>query len=241
MKKIISYLLISISCLFLCGCSSYPDLTTEEQELVAEYAAGVLLKHSEASGNRLVDVEDTDVIEESEVLPEEKEEEIPEEPVVEPPKDDTPVIDNTEIITEECTYPINSALGVDVLSVQSNGYEIRDSYADESSAFFALDAAEGCKLLVMKYIVTNNTDSAVEMNMLSQDTSYKVALDGAKYKFALSTMLLDDLSTYVGTLAAGESVELVLISEWSEEEIQNITNLTLYLVNGDISGAYPVQ
>lgn len=245
MKKVIAYLLICICCLGLCGCTSFPSYSSEDMDLVAEYAAGLLLQHSATSDNRLVDVEDSFLV--IEEIEEEKNDEpvedIPEEKPVEEPEvipEETPVIDNTEP-TEETLYPINDLMGVGLLSVQANGYEIKDSYPDGSGAFFALDAGEGCKLVVMKYTLINNTDSNVDINMLESNVSYKVALDGNGYKYALSTMLLDDLSTYVGTLQSGNSVELVLISEWKEEEINNITNLTLYIKNGDMSGKYSVQ
>ena len=54
-------------------------------------------------------------------------------------------------------------------------------------------------------------------------------------------MLLDDLSTYVGTIGAGSSAELVLISEWSEELLSNISNPILYIKNGEVTGQYPLQ
>lgn len=243
MKKVISHLLICICCFGFCGCTSFPNYSAEDMDLVAEYASGLLVQHSVISDNRLVNVEEALL-----TLNEEKEktdeivEEIPEEIIEEPEvvPEETPVIDNAELV-EETTYPINVLMGLDALSVQSNGFEIKESYPDGSGAFFALDAGDGCKLVVMKYTITNNTDSSVDIDMLESKVSYKVSLDGNGYKYALSTMLLDDLATYVGSLEPGNSVELVLISEWKEEEINNITDLTLYIKNDSLSGKYFVQ
>lgn len=248
MKKVISYFLICICCLGMCGCTSFPNLTDADMDLVAEYAAGLLLQYSATSDNRLVDVEEALLVME-EVKEEETKEPVEETPVEEPEElveepevapNEPPIVDDTEL-TEEITYPINDLMGVDVLSVQYGGYEIKDSYPDGSGVFFALDAGDGCKLVVLKYTLTNNTDSNVDINMLEKNVSYKVSLDGNGYRYALSTMLLDDLSTYVGTLESENSVELVLISEWKEEEINNITNLTLYIKNGDMTGKYSLQ
>lgn len=243
MKKVISYLLLCICCFGLCGCTEYPNMSEADLDLVAEYAAGLLLQNSATAENRLMDVEEALL-----ALEAEKEEEIPEEPAEEPVEEpeettqpETPVIDKTEQIEETPIAPINDAMGVDLLTVQFNGYEIKDSYPDGSGAFFALDAGEGNKLLVVKLTLTNNTDSSVDINMLDNNVSYKVSLDGSGYKFALSTMLLDDLSTYVGTLGAGNTVELVLISEWKEEELANVSNPSLYIKNGERSGSYSIQ
>ena len=249
MKKVISYLMIGICCFMLCGCTKYPNMKQEDYDLVAEYAAGLLLKYSETSDNRLMNIDEAnDILTLEEAIEEEIEEteETEEEPVVESEETieesveetDTPVIDKSEQ-EEVVSAPIGETMGMDMLSIQLNGYEIKDSYPDESGAFFALDAGEGNKLLVAKVILINTSDSSVDINMLEQNISYKISLDGNGYKFALSTMLLDDLSTYVGTIGSGNSVELVLISEWDEELLNNISNPTLYIKNGELTGKYP--
>lgn len=246
MKKVISYLMIGICCFMLCGCTKYPNMKQEDYDLVAEYAAGLLLKYSETADNRLMNIDEaTDMLIFEEAIEEEQEEQ-EEESVVETEEvieesveeTDTPVIDKSEQ-EEVVSVPIGEAMGMDMLSIQLNGYEIKDSYPDEGGAFFALDAGEGNKLLVVKVILINTSDSSVDINMLEQNISYKVSLDGSGYKFALSTMLLDDLSTYVGTIGSGNSVELVLISEWNEELLNNISNPTLCIKNGELTGKYP--
>lgn len=249
MKKVISYFIMCISCFaLLSGCASYPNLTDEEMDLVAEYAAGLLLQHSEKADNRLMKVEDALLVLESEKQEEaekptvEKEEE-PEKPQEETPdkpeEPDTPVTDNTQ--QEVVSGPMNEVLGLSNFTLASNGYEIKDSYPDGAGAFFALDATDGNKLLVMKYTLSNNGTESAAVDMLSSSSKFRVSLDGNGYKHAMSTMLLDDLSTYVGNIASGATVELVLISEWKEEELSNMSNLTLYISNGELSGKYPVE
>ena len=58
MKKVISYLMIGICCFMLCGCTKYPNMKQEDYDLVAEYAAGLLLKYSESSDNRLMSIDE---------------------------------------------------------------------------------------------------------------------------------------------------------------------------------------
>jgi len=245
MKKVVSYLIIGICCFVLCGCTKYPNMKQEDYDLVAEYAAGLLLKYSEKADNRLVEIEEAYLELETK---EEIQEEVSEEPAIEeeesqevPIEPETPIKDNTEQNEEVSLVPIEEVMGMDNLSVLINGYEIKSSYPDASGTFFAMDASEGNKLLVAKITLINNTESGIDVNMLEQNISYKVSLDGNGYKFALSTMLLDDLSTYVGTIGAGSSVELVLISEWNEELINNISNPVLYIKNGELTGRYPLQ
>ena len=249
MKKVISYVLISMCCFMLCGCTEYPSMSDADLDLVAEYAAGILLQNSSTAQNRLMDIEEALLILEEEAQQEQGKEEEPveeleeeQEEIVEPDLSETPVKDLAENVEEDIpSAPINNALGVDSLDVEINGYEIKDSYADGIGAFIALDAKEGHKLFVTKIILTNNTDSAIEVNMLELSTSFKISLDGNGYKYVLSTMLPDDLSTYIGKLGVGEVTELVLISEWKEEELDNITNPTLHIKNGENAGFYSIQ
>ncbi len=243
MKKIISYLLIGICCVGLTGCGSFPEMTASDQKLIAEYAAGILLQHSEKADNRLTKVDETTVLEE--VEPEQPEEKPSvEELQEENDNNDIPVIDKTQENTQEenvVSLPLNQTIGLDNLMIQSNGYEICDAYSEGGSGYFTLDASDGCKLVVLKYTLTNQTQETVEINMLNTSAKYKVALDGNGYKYALSTMLLDDMSTYVGSVQAGEMVDVVLISEWTESEVNNMSNLTLYIENGAMIGTYPVE
>ena len=247
MKKIISYLMICICCLSLCGCGNYPAMSDSDYDLVAEYAAGLLLEKSTTSGNRLMDVEDA-----LQLLEQEKQEEVVEETVeetvIEPEeekeeinKEEPTVIDKTESIVEVPAAPVNEAMGISALTVQFTGIEIKDSYPDGGSGFFALDAKEGNKLLVARVELINNTDSDVSVNMLENNVSFKVSLDGNGYKYAMSTLLLDDLSTYVGTIQPGKTVEVVLLSEWKESELSEMTNPYIYVKGAELSGSYPMQ
>ena len=245
MKKVISYLMICRCCFMLCGCTEYPNMKQEDYDLVAEYTAGLLLKYSKTADNRLMNIEEAYLeleTEEEKIVEEEVPEEVVEEEVPEEPTEpETPVIDNTEQNEEVSMVPIQEAMGLGDLSIAINGYEIKDSYPDSGEMFFALDAGEGNKLLVVKIALMNNTDSNIDINMIEQNITYKVSLNGSGYKFALSTMLLDDLSTYVGTIDSGSSAELVLISEWSEELLNSMSNPMLSIKNGELSGQYSIQ
>ncbi len=245
-KRMIKFLLIMmIGCFGLCGCGSFPNLTANEQQLIAEYAAGILLQNSEASSNRLTDIEGV-ILEKEELIPEEPdvEPEHKEEPVVDEDnnQDEVPVIDNTVDNETEMlpSMPMNELLGLETLRIQSNGYYATKSYS-EDGGFFALDASRGCQLVVINYSITNIGQETVEVDMMNTATSYKITLNGETYKSALSTMLLNDMTTYVGSIPAGETINVVLLSEWNEEEANNISNLGVRIYNNEQQGTYPVS
>lgn len=214
MKKIKILLCgIGIACI-LSGCGRTVELTEEENEIITEYAVGLLLKYDKYYSNHLVELsdleEETDVEEESpeEALPEEEPE------VEEADIADTPVIDVTE---EAQASTIEEFYGVEGVAFQYAGYDLKDEYPDmtEDSAelAFVMDATDGMKLLVLKFQAVNLNGVETELNMLNYGTKIRVIVNEESPKGALSTMLLNDIQTYRGVIGAGESEELVAVIE----------------------------
>ena len=71
----------------------------------------------------------------------------------------------------------------------------------------------------------------MNLDMLSLGTKFKISLNGASPKYALTTMLENDLASYIGTIPAGGSENLVLICEMKEEEAGAIETLRLSMRN----------
>lgn len=230
MKKIRILLCgIGIACI-LTGCGQTVELTEEENEIITEYAVGLLLKYDKYYSNHLVQLEEyeeeTDSTEaepmEEEMFPEE--ETLPEES----PEPDTPVIDATE---EPQVSTIEEFYGIEGIAFQYTGYELRDEYPEvtEESAelAFVMDASDGMKLLVLKFQGINLNGMETELNMMNYGTKIRVAVNGESPKSALSTMLLNDLQTYKGIIGAGEPVELAVVVEVPDGT--NVENLSIIL------------
>ncbi|MBP3476810.1 MAG: hypothetical protein J6K48_10960 [Lachnospiraceae bacterium] len=219
MKKI-SILLcgIGIGCV-LTGCGKkMPELTAEENQMIAEYAVGVLLKYDKSYNNRLVDTSAYEVKEEEEI-PEQTEEIAKEEQAKTDPVEDTEVIDVSQ---DEETMPatIESYYGIQDVTFQYTGYELANSYpsaAEGEDLFFAMDATEGTELLVLKFTAINTSGGDVTLNMIEHGARFRVSVNGEAGKGALATMLLNDLQTYDDVIPAGSSVELVSIVEVPQE------------------------
>lgn len=214
MKKI-SILLcgISIACV-LTGCGKkMPELTEEENQMIAEYAAGMLLKYDKGYNNRLVDTSAYEVTEED--ISEQTEEMAEEEQTKAEPVEETEVIDVSQ--DEETVFStIEAYYGIQDVTFQYTGYELTDSYpsaAEGEDLFFAMDATEGTELLVLKFTAINTSNSDVALNMIEHGARFRVSVNGEAGKGALATMLLDDLQTYDDVISAGSSVELVSIVE----------------------------
>lgn len=225
-------ILLCVSC--LTGCGSFPNLTDEEQDIIAEYAADLLIKYTANSPNRLTDT--TGVVAQTPEPIEEEKPVVEEEVVEEVPQNDAEVLDSTSQEMQEATSTyatIADALLLQGVMVDYQEYSILDSYPDGGESYFSLDATSGSKLLVLRFNITNNSSESIALDFMESSTRFKVSLDGMGYKNTLATMLLDDLSTYVGTIPAGGMEEVVLITEWKEEDLNNISALTFYIKNND--------
>ena len=212
MKKV-SVLLCGLTvALLTAGCGEMPDLTQEETDLIAEYAAGILLKYDKDQVNRLVDIP---IVEEDEVElePEETEEEQTE------PEDEesTAVVDvSQDEETEPTVSSVEQYYGVPNVMITYTGYEVADSYppsTEEEDLVFSMDASAGKQLLVLKFNAQNLSGEDQNLNMLGYGARFRVSVNGESSKGALATMLVNDMQTYNDVIPAGVAVELVSIVE----------------------------
>ncbi len=207
-----------------------PELTQEENEVITEYAVGLLLKYDKNYNSHLVEVSEEE--EEPEEPPVEEEQPVPEEeqePENVPP--DTPVIDATE---EAMASSIEEFYGISGFAFQYTGYDLKQEYPDMAEdgadAFFAMEATPGTQLLVLKFQVVSQNGADTELNMLDHDVRMRIKINADMTKNALSTMLLNDIQTYKGTVAADGSTQLVAITEVPEGT--SVQNISITLRNG---------
>ncbi|MCM1175158.1 MAG: hypothetical protein NC341_08905 [Blautia sp.] len=216
MKKIkILLASIGIACV-LAGCGRTVELTEEENEIITEYAVGLLLKYDKYYSNHLVELS---TLEEEPAIEEEEPAEMPPEETDTEESDiaDTPVIDAAE---EAQASTIEEFYGIEGIVFQYAGYDLMDEYPDitENSAdiAFVMGATDGMKLLVLKFQAFNLSGAETGLNMSDYGTRLRIAVNGESPKSALSTMLPNDLQTYRGTIGAGETVELAAVIEVPE-------------------------
>lgn len=222
-----------------CG-NAIPSLDEQQQELVVEYAAGVLLKYDQNHESKLVEL----------TLEQEAEmtapaEEAPENPITDETEnadtdqqedalEDVTVIDNTQDIVD---VSIESFLNLDSVKITYTGCETYDFYpeqGEEEGFYFIMNATEGNKLLVLKFLTENISGTETTLDIGQRQTRFTLMVNGER-KNALTTMLLNDLAHYQGTLAPGESTELVLVCEIPDEQAGTVPTLELILKNVDDS------
>lgn len=227
-KKCRGLLLLLLGSLMLTGCGEAPyELTEDEQQLIVSYSAHVVSKFNRYQKDGLTyvpDVEESETIEETEVLQE-----------TEQPEENTEVT-NENIVAGEVTTEVEepaeettlNSVFVDMgLTFTYQGNEVTASYQEDAT--YAVNAGTGKKLLVLKVQVENQTEEAITIDNLSAGDvfSAKYEMESGKTYNAKSvmTLLLNDFTTYEGTIEPQEVVEMVIVFEIPAEttEVDAVT------------------
>lgn len=250
MKKMIPYsgLLLAGAILFSgCG-NAIPEMDEEARSMVVSYAADIVQKYdsnhpaklqtltltSEEAEPELEEASLEDAVNESEKPEETSENQTPDTERGTDSQDGAEQqIEVTDNTLENSEVTLDSFLQFNAFNFLYEGYEVDDSYPTSGTeAYFAMSATAGNKLLVLKFMANNQSQAEETLDMLQTGIRFKVQVNGES-KNALVTMLLNDFANYQGVIAAGESVELVVVSEIPEEEAGRIESLALILKNVD--------
>ena len=222
-KRIVCGALLCVMALGMTACGNeIPDLTEAESQRVGEYAAVTLLKYDANHRSRLVDPEIVIAKLEKDAAKETGRQENAQ--TEEKPAESTA----SEATSLEDFFGL--AEGV---TLTYRDYQIADSYPEDGSAddYFALDASTGKKLLILNFELTNGTDQEENVDFLSTASRYIITVNDGTRGNALTTMLPNDMSTYVETMAPGETQGLVLLLEVNEDMANGIQNISLRLKN----------
>lgn len=225
--------MLAVSLLFT-GCSNeIPELSETQQAQVVDYAAGIVRKYNKNQSIKLKSLEETQQVvqaklEAQKALDEMMANKAKEESSLQPDPE-VAVVDTPQTI--EAT--MESALKADGISITYSDYAIKDFYPDTADGmYFLMDATAGNKLLVVKFTAQNNSGADAMLDVIGTGSRFRVQVNGETKK-ALTTMLLNDLANYQGTIPAGESEELVVVCEIPEEQEGSIESLALNIRNAD--------
>lgn len=235
MKKVSILIIICFAFLLAgCGNSVLQNMSDDQMDIVGERAAITLLKYDANSKSRLVDLS---LIEETETPAAER---VPVEPMPqpetqpkpEPEKPDADIVDRTNQQNENTVSSLEAFFELpEGVVLEYSNYELLDSYQGEDNDYFSLEATEGKKLLVAHFVLRNLSPEQRNINIFEQTNSYRVTMNENYTRATLTTMLNNDLSTFIGEIASGGEKDVVLLAEIEEEQAIKIDNVRLELKN----------
>lgn len=191
------------------GCGDAPyELTDQEERIISNYSAHILSKYNKYQREGLAFV--------SFELPET---DMPEEPVPDVPETegnadlsetpDVPEPEGTEDVPAIQTATLQELFGTDSLSVSYVGARLADSYVQDE--YYALNADAGKSYLIVGIDITNIGGTDSEFNQLVSAPKFDVIVNGEVTCSSELTFLLEDFSSCESTVAAGATVETVLL------------------------------
>lgn len=233
----VSSVAMCLMILTLCGCSDdFPKLSDEQMDQAGEYAAVTLLRYDASNRSRLLSEEQIKLADERKAAWQQaantvyEEPEVPDETITAPEHGGA----NSDGIPAEPVYDNLEDYFVlpDGVSIQYTGYQLCNSYSEDEGSFFSLDATAGKEILVLKFQLKNTGISNQFVDLWNRKGSYKITVNKSYTRAQLTTMLMNDLSTFEGTIPAGSAQEVVLLTE--VEKGTDITSMTLKMKNDAI-------
>lgn len=263
MKKYRILGVLAMAVVMLTGCiDSMPEMTSDQSDMVAEYAAGLLLKYSPNYNYMLVSDDELAVALNQRALEEqmlaaetqqEDEEKADEETTQEQqtPDAEMPTEKASEEDVEETPVQMLADSGTDLVmelglaeqvSLRYQSFEICASYPKAAKGYSGIDAAEGKKLLVMHFDLENDTADKVDCQLFDYSMRLRVTVNDSVIRNAEDTTLLpDDMLSYSGTLEAGEITDVIAIAQIEEMSDRDITSLILQISSSDSSCSIKIR
>lgn len=226
-KKFIGALLGAFMVAGLAGCYEPLEITNEEMDMVAEYAAGVLVKHGTQSTEVLLDKEEQKVARQLSATPtprptlapvgtSKEETQAGDEEAVLPTVRPTPTAmpENTELTMQDFT----DLMGKGEFFFRYTDYECTSIYQGEGDLFAA--AEEGKQLIVLEFEITNQSSQAATLVLnkgAEKEFAYTLRIGSKTIKPSLTLLQEDFYTSYERKYAAGETKKGVLVFECAKE------------------------
>ena len=242
LKKYIGAILGVCMLTLFAGCYEPLDITDSEMDMVAEYAADVLVKHGTKATDTLLDREEQEEafaematptprptlapsIENKEPSGEDSQgDSSGEKPTSTPRPTATAVPDNTELTMQDLTELLDKK----EFYFEYVEYETTVLYQGAGELFAA--AGEGKQLIVLKFKVTNRSDEEATLVLnkgASKEFIYTLRVDGKTIRPSLTLLEEDFYTSYEAAYRPGETKECVLVFECDSELSPKAMTLTV--------------
>lgn len=124
---------------------------------------------------------------------------------------------------------------VDGASFTYDGAKMTTHYGTE---YYDLSPTRGYEFLEISFTLKNTSDQSIDVDTTQYGLAFKATVDGVTAK-SDQTILINDLKSFVGTVPAGESVDLVLLFQYPAGRITDLNDLSLTAEYG--GNTYPVS
>jgi len=206
---ILAALLFSLQ---ITGCGIV-NLTNQENSVIAEYIALILLKHDK---NYEPTLSYEAEIEPEELEEKEKDKQSETEPEPEEQQTEPKETENNEKPEPQETGDSNAAIsdvfkkGISLKAIDVSFYQ---SYPKNKRGVLPVEAGKGNTICVVSLKVANKDSSAVKCNFMENERSYELQVNGKTTYHAVQSLLVNDIQYLDETIKPGKSIQAVITFE----------------------------
>ena len=213
---------LAVSVLSLTGCADIKNLSEEQENEIAEYAAGVLLQNSDKYSYRLITKEEKEVTETPTPMPTSAAAQASDAPQESQPEQTAAAPeDSKKEVSLDDLYHLKG------VSILYTSYRLADKYGSSQ-----IRAEQGKKLLVAEFSLKNNSGAKKKVKLIDRrKISYQLNVDGTTYSPQIS-LLENQLDYLEATIAKGKSQKAVLVFQ-VDKNATNASSIDLSIEEGN--------
>ncbi len=230
--QVISLVLI-VSVISLTGCMDVKDMSEDKADMVAEYAAGVLLRYSDQYEHRLITKEQRSREEQPQPTASAKASATPE--VTATPESGMPSASQTgdQKASEETQEPVPE-VSLDEL-YQLKGIQVAYDSCQFTKRYgnSQIRAEKGQTLFVVTFALMNTSGSSRKVNLMDRgNIRYTLDVDGSQYEPGISMLPNGGMNNLETTIKKKKTEKAVLIFRMDQKQA-SASSITLSVEEGD--------
>ena len=214
---------LAVSVLSLTGCADIKNLSEEQENEIAEYAAGVLLQNSD----RLITKEEKEVTETPTPMPATPTPTSAVAQASDAPQESQP--EQTAAAPEDSKKEVSldDLYHLKGVSILYTSYRLADKYGSSQ-----IRAEQGKKLLVAEFSLKNNSGAKKKVKLIDRrKITYQLNVDGTTYSPQIS-LLENQLDYLEAVIAKGKSQKAVLVFQ-VDKNATNASSIDLSIEEGN--------
>lgn len=249
MRRYIGIAIMLVSAMGICGCGK--DLTIDENRMIGEYAAELLLKYDADYQDSLEEEDTTESSKQNEAT--EHSSEISEtEATTEATSEESSSASTEEASTEEQQDPpsvdsdiqdIAEIIGIEGIQIKYNRCMFLERYpsVDQDGSFIYLEADPGYKLVVVKFDIENTQSQDIQVDLLNTDIEYRLVFNQQRAAKPMLTILMDDLSTFKNVVPGKTKQDGVLVFQMAQHLVEEIEQLDMRITYKEQEYVIPIN
>lgn len=206
----------------LTGCAQLVDMDEQESNMVAEYMAGTVLRHTENYDEALIYPDTTETDKNSGAAAAVTTEPTATPSATAPAKTDESTTeeavnsaDDNDGLKEVGFSDFMNVLGKDKFDITYSKYKFYDSYPVEND-YFTIVPSKGQQLMLLTFKVKNTTDKTQTFNLSESQIIYELESADGKVYSPMMTLLEEDIQYINLKIGAGKSQKAAIVFDVSK-------------------------